>query len=415
MSRSVANCPVLCASAEKDEEEEEEEVVVSPPQRTPLHRMTPFSAVSRLLRKKYLTYSMAACITIGFLPFIHFRHKAGTFSNDRLQKGMAQRSACDVFSSFSASHVPMQARDNFKTDGTIGYNVLGQQYVGNQKDYWESPIEATESAEPCPVDVPYLIGVLPILWDVPPTKLELIFSDVQPGGRWMPKHCRARHRVAVVVPYRNRSHHLPVFLHHMHQLLRKQHLDYGIYIVEQLGNGVFNRAKLLNIGFEQALQLYPYDCFIFHDIDLIAETDYNLYTCPDFPRHMSPCVDKTNYRLSYDTLFGGVSAVRREHFVKVNGFSNIYWGWGGEDDDLSSRLRYSKLELHRYNCTIGRYRALVHDQDDPSSSRFTMLQKWDIRQHKDGLNSLKYKVVDIIFRKLYTLFRVDLLHRPPVF
>lgn len=42
-------------------------------------------------------------------------------------------------------------------------------------------------------------------------------------------------------------------------------------------------------------------------------------------------------RLRYSKYFGGVTALSREQFFKVNGFSNNYWGWGGEDDDL--RLR----------------------------------------------------------------------------
>lgn len=42
-------------------------------------------------------------------------------------------------------------------------------------------------------------------------------------------------------------------------------------------------------------------------------------------------------RLRYSGYFGGVTALSREQFFKVNGFSNNYWGWGGEDDDL--RLR----------------------------------------------------------------------------
>lgn len=43
------------------------------------------------------------------------------------------------------------------------------------------------------------------------------------------------------------------------------------------------------------------------------------------------------YRLPYGSIFGGISALTREHVEKINGFSNDYWGWGGEDDDLSTR------------------------------------------------------------------------------
>lgn len=42
-------------------------------------------------------------------------------------------------------------------------------------------------------------------------------------------------------------------------------------------------------------------------------------------------------RLPYEDIFGGVSAITQEQFTKVNGFSNKYWGWGGEDDDMFSR------------------------------------------------------------------------------
>lgn len=44
-----------------------------------------------------------------------------------------------------------------------------------------------------------------------------------------------------------------------------------------------------------------------------------------------------NFRLPYSTIFGGVSALTTDQFQKVNGFSNSFWGWGGEDDDMANR------------------------------------------------------------------------------
>lgn len=44
------------------------------------------------------------------------------------------------------------------------------------------------------------------------------------------------------------------------------------------------------------------------------------------------------FRLPYPTNFGGVTAVTKEQFEAINGFSNIFYGWGGEDDDLYNRF-----------------------------------------------------------------------------
>jgi len=53
----------------------------------------------------------------------------------------------------------------------------------------------------------------------------------------------------------------------------------------------------MNIGFVEALKLSSsWDCFIFHDVDLLSENDRNLYTCPLMPRHMSVAVDSMAYR-----------------------------------------------------------------------------------------------------------------------
>jgi len=43
-------------------------------------------------------------------------------------------------------------------------------------------------------------------------------------------------------------------------------------------------------------------------------------------------------RLMYTTLFGGIEAFSTQHFRLINGFSNQFFGWGGEDDNLYDRL-----------------------------------------------------------------------------
>lgn len=45
--------------------------------------------------------------------------------------------------------------------------------------------------------------------------------------------------------------------------------------------------------------------------------------------------------LPYPQYFGGVSALTPDQYLKMNGFPNEYWGWGGEDDDIATRLEFS--------------------------------------------------------------------------
>ena len=72
-------------------------------------------------------------------------------------------------------------------------------------------------------------------------------------------------------------------------------------------------------------------------------------------------VDKSGVLIScnpYKELFGGVCAMTRDQFYKVNGFSNMYWGWGGEDDDMYHRLRGKNLSISRYPVNIARYHSI---------------------------------------------------------
>ena len=49
--------------------------------------------------------------------------------------------------------------------------------------------------------------------------------------------------------------------------------------------------------------------------------------------------------LSFDEYFGGVTMFSKTAFEKINGYSNLYWGWGFEDDDLLFRSKKENLLL----------------------------------------------------------------------
>ena len=109
------------------------------------------------------------------------------------------------------------------------------------------------------------------------------------------------------------------------------------FMLNRAGKVMFNRAMLMNIGYVEARKRRPYDCYIFHDVDLIPEIVNNYYGCSKQPRHLGVASNKSFYKIEYDTYFGGVISLQSRHIQTINGFSNIMFGWGGEDDDTYNR------------------------------------------------------------------------------
>ncbi|RNA11742.1 beta-1-4-N-acetylgalactosaminyltransferase bre-4-like, partial [Brachionus plicatilis] len=62
------------------------------------------------------------------------------------------------------------------------------------------------------------------------------------------------------------------------------------------------------------------------------------------PRHLSVAIDKFDYILPYSYLVGGVLSIRANQYKGANGYSNSYWGWGGEvliiSQPKTSKARY---------------------------------------------------------------------------
>ncbi|XP_046492981.1 beta-1,4-N-acetylgalactosaminyltransferase bre-4 [Neodiprion pinetum] len=327
---------------------------------------------------------------------------------------------------------PSAGSGNASAGGTTAPAILVQQRAENPPKTEETTVRgdrnhsetlvvgnanATDPATMprCPLFPPNLVGPVAISKQPPEiAEVEKLFSArLQMGGRGFPKDCEARYRVAIVVPYRARAQHLLILLYNLHPVLLRQQIDYTIFIVEQEGTVQFNRAMLMNVGYVEALKEGSFDCFIFHDVDLLPEDDRNLYTCPEQPRHMSVAIDKFKYRLPYADIFGGVSAMSREQFRLVNGFSNVYWGWGGEDDDMANRIKAHGLHISRYPANIARYQMLSHKKEKANPKRYEFLKSGKKRFATDGLTNLQYELADKKKLQLYTWLLVKLTPPQP--
>lgn len=145
-------------------------------------------------------------------------------------------------------------------------------------------------------------------------------------------------KLAVIVPYRDRPSHLEVFVPYMQEYLKDY--DYKIFVIEQADNKPFNRGKLLNIGAKIAIK-EGFDYFALHDVDMLPLKGVD-YSYSETPIHLASIVNKETPFMDY---FGGVTLFNVHDFKIINGYSNEYWGWGFEDDDLLNRCIEKHLPL----------------------------------------------------------------------
>lgn len=150
-------------------------------------------------------------------------------------------------------------------------------------------------------------------------------------------------KLGIIVPYRDRYEQLLQFKNHIKDYLKDKNIKYELIIVEQDDAQLFNRGKLLNVGFKYANRL-KCDYVVFHDVDMLpVDVDYSW---SDVPIHMATNFVPDNTRTIFDEYFGGVTMFDMWSFQTINGYSNEYWGWGFEDDDLLYRCKLNQIPLN---------------------------------------------------------------------
>ncbi|XP_071807231.1 LOW QUALITY PROTEIN: beta-1,4-galactosyltransferase 6-like [Asterias amurensis] len=235
-----------------------------------------------------------------------------------------------------------------------------------------------------------------------------------PGGHWRPRNCEPRWKVAVIVPFRDRFTQLPIFLRHLVPFLKAQLLEFGIYVIEQNNKEPFNKAFLMNVGFLESLRFNEWDCFVHHDVDHIPLSYANYYGCGQMPRHFMSGEDTWDYKILYPDIFGQVFGVTKKQMEVINGFPNVYWGWGVEDDAI-----YGRILLHGYNRTrpvgeVGFYNTIRqdHKQAESNKVRHCLLRHGRERVDSDGLYNIWYPVPHVTLEPLYVNVSVDIRDLP---
>jgi hypothetical protein len=150
-------------------------------------------------------------------------------------------------------------------------------------------------------------------------------------------------KLGICVPYRNREKHLNMFIPILSKFLNKKGINHQFYIAHQTDDKLFNRGAMKNIAAKHAFD-DGCDYVAFHDVDMLPENENCDYSYPiDYPTHISTKLSKYKYKLNYEQYFGGVVLFTKEQVEKTNGYSNDYWDWGMEDDDLFYRCIYENL------------------------------------------------------------------------
>jgi hypothetical protein len=216
-------------------------------------------------------------------------------------------------------------------------------------------------------------------------------------------------RLLVIIPFRDRKPHLDLLVPALSRYLTRNNIEFEIVVVNQTGDAPFNRGMLLNIGF--LMYGHGADYIACHDVDMIPikEVDYG----------WTPTVRRL--RCPTKWTMGGTVLINSEVFVRVNGWSNQYWGWGGEDRNMAHRMAHHGIEIGTAMSLRNRkkgadfYEELesLHDDDRKASRKANMeltkrLKDDPSLNAQDGLSDcnapaevrsgLPYKWIDVELR-----------------
>lgn len=151
--------------------------------------------------------------------------------------------------------------------------------------------------------------------------------------------------LVIIIPVRNRDKQLNEYIERMNPIFEEQKVIPHYIIVYQQDDEPFNKGMLSNYGFLYALHHYEYKNMLFNDVDVYPRNkdiiDYNFH----FDEHT------VYHRYGFSHILSNFFLLHRDVFQYVNGYSNLYKGWGYEDCDLNSRCKLKGIKIDRNGFT----------------------------------------------------------------
>ncbi|XP_054143988.1 beta-1,4-galactosyltransferase 7 [Melozone crissalis] len=204
----------------------------------------------------------------------------------------------------------------------------------------------------------------------------------------------APHRLALLVPFRERFEELLAFVPYMHRFLSKKKIRHRIFILNQVDHFRFNRASLINVGFLESGN--DTDYIAMHDVDLLPLNEHLDYSFPEAgPFHVASPELHPLYH--YKTYVGGILLLTKQHYELCNGMSNRFWGWGREDDEFYRRIKGAGLQVRRPSGITTGYETFQHLHDPAwrkrDQKRIAAQKQEQFKVDREGgLNNVRYRI-----------------------
>ena len=199
-------------------------------------------------------------------------------------------------------------------------------------------------------------------------------------------------KINVLIPFRDRDEDIKLSLPKINDSLIALGLTPTFFIAEQANDLPFNRGMIFNAGFLEAKKITDCSHWIFHDVDIFEKTPGHLkYGRVDGVRHV--------YGMEWSNL-GGIFCIDSKTYELANGYSNNFWGWGKEDDDLRNRLNDLGIKIDTEGRILRRKRdqKMILDRVTPPDLKRERINYELMAARQDaslsGLSNADYQLVE---------------------